>query len=291
MNQILVDRIGVEIEGGWDEKPLNFHGDGSVSGSKARYYGEIISKPLKNPELIKTWVKDNYPEHTNRTCGFHIHLSFKNQEDYEKLMTKKFYITFLESAREWGVQNEINEGSAFWNRLDGENNWCKSLINQKGLFLKTTIKQQFTAYGKSGPRYYHLNFCKNAHGTVECRLFPAFQKEELAERAVDFFYNLCNNYVAKVKTKSRKQSTKASKVNPENDTRFRDLQLIRSNGLRDGFGWSHSASCSCDFNYELQPTEVCEDCNNISVRVFPSGQNNTAGFEPFSERRESQTRF
>lgn len=288
-----VDRIGVEIEGGWKSRPARFHSDCSVHGSRVDWYGEVVSTPLQTPTEVKRFIKRHYPITTNKSCGFHIHISFKKDSDYKKLMTKHFYKIFIENAREWGKENKINEGTQFWNRLEGKNNWCKSLIGaKKGQFKISIVKQQRTARGKTGPRYYHLNFCKNAHNTVECRLFPAFKKYELAQKAVDFFYNLCNNYVQKttiieVKKKKKKKKTTKTEIKIYSDSgelkgkiflkkttsteRFREIKLglIRNGELTDGLGWIHESICSCEFD-NSKPISVCEPCYFHGVRVTDS---------------------
>ena len=49
--------------------------------------------------------------------------------------------------------------------------------------------------------------------TLECRIFPMFKKKDeddrpvLALKAVEFFYNLCNNYLEKQKPEPKRSST------------------------------------------------------------------------------------
>lgn len=272
MNRI--NKMGVEIEGGWKTRPPRYHQDGSVHGSNVQFYGEIVSRPMLSRVDVKRFVKNHYPDRTNISCGFHIHVSFKKQSDYDKLMTKKFYNVFLENAREWGKENKIKKGSYFWKRLDGKNNWCKSLIGKdSGLFLLSTIEKQFSAHGKCGPRYFHLNFCKDAHNTVECRLFPTFQKHELAEKAIDFFWNLCNNYV--IKTKAVKKLVTIKKV------KGRSISTIRSARIRDGYGWCHAKDCKCLFNRRrLRPVKICDTCKRYGVKMAKTDYNQ---FRPFAK--------
>ena len=58
-----IDRIGVELEGGWEKTPPDVDAighDGSVR-VQARYVGEIASPPMDPEEGLK-WVKPNEEE-------------------------------------------------------------------------------------------------------------------------------------------------------------------------------------------------------------------------------------
>jgi len=261
LKAIHINKIGVEIEGGWNERPMfegrrtTVHGDGSVH-SESRLVGEVNSKPFVSRTGIKKWIKQNYPEDINKSMGMHIHISVRTDDDYRKLMTKKFYRTFLKNVKEWGNEMKINEGSAFWVRLEGKNNWCKPLWTKTGLFRKSTIRSQYLATDKGGPRYYIFNFCKRYHGTVECRLFPTFQKEALAESAIDFFYNFCENYLEKVKNDKVPSLKKIAK---------HTVRMIREQEIRDRYGWLHQEGCSCEFE-NLIAISICGKCRNYGVR-------------------------
>jgi hypothetical protein len=187
----------------------------------------------------------------------------------------------MESARQWGIENEINEGSAFWRRLSGQVCWCKSLINKDGKFLISVVRRQANVHHKwDSPRDYHINYCENVYGTIECRLFPAFQKEYLAEKAVDFFYNLCNNYLigeAKNKT-TTKQIAKQSDSDGMTTTHETDteklLQMIKTGNITDGLGWVHRPNCDCSFEINpksyfvgvTQYENICRDCRYYGVK-------------------------
>ena len=118
--------IGVEMEGAYKklnyETSLGFKHDGSVKVRQAfhkckkkckcicelckikkkcctrvkyNFIGEVVSQPLKLKELIK-FMNNNYPDKTNRTTGLHCHFSFKNVQDYGRLLERKFYYYLLD---------------------------------------------------------------------------------------------------------------------------------------------------------------------------------------------------
>lgn len=194
-----VNLVGIELEGGWDNRPHNFHGDPSVSCS-GEIVGETISDPMKLSEAL-AWTTKNYPNYSNRSCGIHVHLSFSNRLAYMQMLDKKFYDqVFLPQAEIWGKNNKVREGSAFWDRLSGNNRFClKGFEGEKQAKLTS----------KNTLRYRHLNYCWNIHNTLECRLFPCFQAKDkkgvpkLAHNAIRFFYHLANNYLKAQKPEPR----------------------------------------------------------------------------------------
>jgi hypothetical protein len=265
-----INKIGVELEGGWNyEPPHSFQEDGSVE-TETDYEGETVSPPCRTKSELKDWIRKNYPDEINRTCGMHIHVSFRSEADYNRLMTKKFYTAFLENAKEWGLENKINEGSAFWHRLEGKNSFCKLLTTKDGRFKISTVKRQANAHDKGGPRYFQLNFCKNVHNTLECRLFPTFQKKKIAESAVDFFYNLVENYLSQFKFEDKpKHKPKPRRLDSK-------LRKIIDCKIRDGNGWLHRRRCQCSFTNDYTPIAICNCCYEFGVELTRSKD-----FKPF----------
>lgn len=200
-----IDKIGVEIEGGW----LNGHkaiesvyGDGSVN--IADYYskdeddsceddicGEVCSDPLPSLRNLGKWVREFYPDTTNETCGLHIHLSTKRHLDYALLMHKKFFDLFVNGMSEWGKKNLGNrseEDKAFWKRLSGVNTYCRKEWKP--------IKQLQGDW----ERYTMLNYAAfRDHRTIECRLLPAFKDVEKSLRGIGFFVKLTDSYLKTMK--------------------------------------------------------------------------------------------
>lgn len=213
-----IKEVGVEIEGGWndDNYPTESHMDNSVQNCDGALVGETASPPLKIEE-VEAWMSSNYPDHISKTCGLHIHLSFTNQLAYMQLMDSKFYNkVFLPNLHQWG--KELNIKGTFWSRLEGKNTYCRKGFNPE-------IQVVQTSSHSNDIRYYHLNYCyaliKNGHPirTIETRLFPVFKKRDnenrpiLALKAVEFIYNLFNNYLAIQKP----EVTKAQNVNVDFD--------------------------------------------------------------------------
>lgn len=218
-----IDKVGVELEGGWwqgyqrlepswGKNPpnsptkawlLDWHGDGSVNVATTHinsekdtthphygtglYQGEGVCNPPQDPNNIHRWMKYNYPLWVNESCGMHVHMSFKNIIDYERIMEEEFVKHFEESMEAWGKDNKINY-DPFWNRLRGLNRYCQrngassaqAMINHK-LLKKEGRDESYT-------KYYHLNFgAWKKYKTVECRLLPMFPT---AQQGADAVYDL-----------------------------------------------------------------------------------------------------
>lgn len=184
-----INKVGVELEGGWNQIPDGCHlqHDGSVSVADIAHVGEIVSQPM-NLEEILSWMNLCYPQKTNATCGLHVHVSVKNTLHYSRLMDREFHQYFFKKMKEWGERIRVNKASAFWKRLAGNNSFAR----------RTNIDPdaQASVRGKDGVRYRLLNFCWRLHGTMEMRLLPAFQKKELAMSAVKEEVILVEKYLS-----------------------------------------------------------------------------------------------
>jgi len=54
-----IERVGLELEGGWDTRPPSgIKNDGSVDVCAA-YMGEVVSPPLK-PRKMPGWLRQNF---------------------------------------------------------------------------------------------------------------------------------------------------------------------------------------------------------------------------------------
>lgn len=212
-----LNAIGVEMEGGWyramykdqiyPSLPRGFRygqmkTDSSVSGmseadrtTKARVphqalmhpSGEYITPPLSLGRLL-TQFDVMYPDLVNRTCGMHVHVSFRSTAHLRKLADEEFYKLFrarwkewAESGREKGLLSEYDYTSLM-NRLgDGtgprnsRNGYCKDDFSEFAAGLR----------GNQTDRYVALNVnCYRKLGTVECRLLPGFRDHKAAISAV-----------------------------------------------------------------------------------------------------------
>lgn len=178
-----IDKIGVELEGGWidqfpEEDPTEIYADHSVHLGGFAHIGEVASKPLSLEEVLD-WTSSHYPDGSDGTCGMHVHISTKRDEDYAKLVaTPHFFMKFLL----WGKaftdalsKEKAGDQKLFLDRLSGKNRFCA---------LKFIPMRQVNLKVKGGgnnidsnPRYAMLNFAKGIHGTMENRTFPIFSKE------------------------------------------------------------------------------------------------------------------
>lgn len=186
MDFTAIDKVGIELEGGWNRRPANatFHHDGSVTGlhGQATTIGEMVSAPMASWETVTEWMIDSYPVAHNASCGMHVHVSFKLRRDYARLMTPEFFEYFGNRMKAWGERVKLPASHLFWTRLNGFNGFCKKQFN---------ADVQAAQRGKSGCRYTQLNYAFLFHGTIECRLFPVFKKANIAISAIQ---ELCAIY-------------------------------------------------------------------------------------------------
>jgi hypothetical protein len=195
---MFIDKIGIEFEGGWDKRCIkpgdpakssrenreaglhnygcnclaekNVH-DGSVSCSGS-WNGEVPIGP-NDPKEIDDMFQ-YYPEYGNRSCGLHVHVSFKRQYYYRRLMDPAFYEHFKTELKAWGERHGV-KNSNFYSRLRGDCHYCKD---------EWLMEQQVATTDKAGCRYAILNFCYNLHKTLEVRVLPYFKSPETAKQAV-----------------------------------------------------------------------------------------------------------
>lgn len=210
-----IEKIGVEIEGGWCNPlpPSNIYYDGSVKDlAEIEKAGEISSTPLSLIE-IQEFISRNYPDKVNYSCGLHIHLSFKNNFYYSLLITRDFYDFFLFKIEEWGKEEKINDNSIFWERWKGECCYCKR---------KFSPEQQINLTSKGSIRYTHLNYCYALHGTIEVRIFPSFEKSRLAISAVKRTIEIFESWLSKM---PKKKTVVIFSVKQEETTKIKEVVL------------------------------------------------------------------
>lgn len=185
-----IDMAGVELEGGWtDTPPSDLIGDGSISlrqgnaganGQPINYVGEIPSPPFKSPDKLFAWMKLNYPQHTNSSCGMHVHTSFKSQNSYVRIMDRAFFDYIRTGLSAWGTDRPGTD-PRFFERLSGSNTYCKNEYNPMG---------QVRYKDKSPHRYSILNYCHGRYKTVELRALPLFGTYEEAVAAITAYFEL-----------------------------------------------------------------------------------------------------
>lgn len=191
-----IDKVGFEIEGGWDGKKgvspfsdISLIADHSINGQTragapaiaAVHVGEAVSKPFpydpKEPWiewLSSHWPNAVPPHRTNRTCGFHIHLSTKSMKDYSLLASKSFLMELKETMEAEGKAIKLPKKHVFWERILGFNTFCP---------LDFDPAEQMKVSRKGGRnRYGWLNFSWTLHKTMEFRALPTFRDAAVALR-------------------------------------------------------------------------------------------------------------
>ena len=201
-----IKALGVELEGGWRTRPptATIHRDGSVT-VEAPFVGEVSSEPLPDLSSAEEWVRTNYPQLVNNSCGLHVHVS-TNELNYSRLMEPEFCQFFEARMAEFLSQGLANNRPGFdllRQRFQGLNRFCqKKFIPEQQLFLTDP-------YGNTAthPRYAQLNFCYIRHGTLECRLFPCFPSVDDGVAAVKAFYDTVFDYLGQFKSIKDEPST------------------------------------------------------------------------------------
>lgn len=200
MGKRKVDKVGVELEGGWDKTFADtmIQHDGSVhlpltssvTLKASKHYGEIPSEPFEDLSALRTWMIKHYPTAVNSHCGFHVHFSLKKNLYYSQLMDRAFFKFFRAQAHKWGLRMSIPTGNAFWTRLAGQNKFCTTT------FIPHQQSQIIVKEQNDVRRYTMLNYCYGMHGTVECRLAPAFDSAELAFSWVEFIVDTAEEWLS-----------------------------------------------------------------------------------------------
>lgn len=194
----LMDRIakmGVELEGGFTPDTYKmakggniWHHDGSVSTTRD-CSGEIVSPAMDNLDALADFITKWYPVEVNKTCGFHIHLSFKSNLDYSRLMSKRFHRYFLKQWELWGKRCNI-QNKQFWERLREESPEAKRYCKRS---FVDPFQQAHDEWHDS--RYHQLNFCWKKHGTMENRMLPMFKEAELGIKALKFYVEFVEKWL------------------------------------------------------------------------------------------------
>ena len=179
-------RVGIELEGGWAERPpTRLHHDGSVT-VRARHVGEVSSSPLTEGRW-KAWMEANHPSSVNASCGLHVHVSVTSRLAYMALMEPEFRKHLISELRRWGQATGIDDQSGLYYRLDGRNHFCSAADRAEA---------QASASVKIDQRYSQVNCCARLHGTVEIRVLPMFATHEVGVAAVARVIEIVESYLA-----------------------------------------------------------------------------------------------
>lgn len=204
MRFLHLSKVGVEIEGAWIRRPkitkvCNVVGDGSVhiNGPGWGWVGEISSAPLASLSGLLAFMRKRWPNKTNHTCGLHVHISTKQPNAYALLARPDFVARFNKWAGDWSDAHPDEE--LFSVRQIGGNSFCKKMPDPNSVLgrrdLDALIRAQARYHGKTDARYRQLNFCYAFHGTLEARIFPAFESPEVAVDAVKSYLFMVEHYL------------------------------------------------------------------------------------------------
>jgi len=194
--------FGFELEGGWETPRYAkmqteriqreggridtlIKGDGSVQVDETQA-GEIASPVFHRLEKAWKFIKDYYPDETNRTCGFHIHISL-DERYYVMLMEKDFYDKFIIWAEKIGRKFSKRLPATFMERVHGANTFCLN---------KFIPNEQVKG---NADRYTQLNYCYNDHKTLENRMFPGCKNAQTAFFLLTQYLCFVENYLKNTK--------------------------------------------------------------------------------------------
>jgi|TARA_Y100000310_G_scaffold345029_1_gene461280 hypothetical protein len=151
---------------------------------------EDLNKIFEDFNKIKKYIKD-----TNKSCGIHIHISFKDMADYYSLLNWNFADNFLKKY-EKTFKSEIEKSRLI-------NSFCKKYEDEND-FNKTT-KQMLKCLNK-GYRYKAINYNSfNVLKTIEFRLFPSTKSEEKFKDYITFLYDNIIKFLKKDKPKEKEK--------------------------------------------------------------------------------------
>lgn len=197
-------RIGIEVEGWWDGLPqldARIIPDGSVVPSdpttgvpivwSSHLKGEMNS-PILEVSKFPDWMRIFSPQHSNKTCGLHVHISFKNALCYQRCMVERYPATIVEYLKRWATKEQLPETHPFWPRLAGQNQFCKHEF-----YADDQAQNQRKDYdhSRNGHRYTAISYRYSYLSTIECRLFPMFGDVEVAIHAVHQFLDITNAFL------------------------------------------------------------------------------------------------
>lgn len=133
-----------------------------------------------------------YPDAVSYSCGMHVHASFLDPSDVTMLAGDPFLDTFYRGMRAWGERAEIARGTAFWKRLENENRYCRP-HRAADLWGDDVARANDTR-----DRYAAVNFqaYHEQRKTVEFRLLPMFQMEQVARSAIAAIVDIVESYLA-----------------------------------------------------------------------------------------------
>lgn len=183
-----INKVGVELEGGWDEEPdgEEVKEDGSVRILDVSYVGEVVSAPLNNMDYLSRWARTVYPAYTDRSCGLHVHVSLNDQNDMALLAETAFWNYYLRYMESWcGRINSQRDHLRLHIRLVGDERYCARNFSPADQ-LDTDNEERYT----------QLNFCAwEKFGTLEFRVLPMFHSISRAIRGIFTIIRCVESYL------------------------------------------------------------------------------------------------
>lgn len=213
-----IDKIGIEVEGGWRTQlapPDRMTHDGSVfdrgrAGRRQKvlptgmpeegFAGEAVSPPLE-PSGFSRWLRRCHPGWVDDTCALHAHLSFKNVKYYEILASSVDYNdTLLHYLKTWALAEEAAVPGTFpephhlWSRLEGRNRFAMAKFwpERQIANLHKPANRDAVRDDEVGHRYTVVNYCYGVHKTAEIRVLPMMKDAELSIRAIRRVIDITN---------------------------------------------------------------------------------------------------
>ena len=189
--------VGVELEGGWITLPPGIERaehDGSVfrDDSKTQrlypHHGEIPIGPMQPSGLAKS-MKKYYPAFVDKTCGMHIHMSFKNHLQYSWLTEEVYQETLLDYLTRWATKEGFPKDHHIWSRLAGKSIFCQKVFAPAAQLNWKRPKDH--DQHRVGHRYTVVHFC-GRQNTIEVRVLPMMDTVEQALRAVHLVIDVTN---------------------------------------------------------------------------------------------------
>jgi hypothetical protein len=249
-------KIGVELEGGWSTSvtPLlekvvgsKWNDDVSVRGINLPYHGELVTRPHSSMDKLFKDMLELWPELHNASCGMHIHTSF-SAEDTGMLTEDTFWLYFQKRWLEWG--EKVKAPKIFWDRFYG------TIPDQSRRYKREWKPLVQLAVNDHNQRYTQLNFVSwHKFGTVECRLLPMFDSQEMAMSSVVELMDIYDTFLNTQAFQALKQTRKVEQVG--------DMVVEMNTKLLPEYGaWEEKVTGTCrpllvdpDIEYEYDDVD------------------------------------
>ena len=208
-----INLVGLEVEGGWDgehcKRPFlaKIIADHSIDGRTlasdrpltCTHVGEVVSLPLfPDDVVIRNWITTHWPQHTNITCGYHIHTSYASMKDYTALTTKHFLTNLVEVIVEKGKALNLPTNHDLFKRMYGNNPFTMYNFD-----ASNQLRMKAKSVGDR-LRYGMINCSWGIHGTIEFRGYPTFETPELALEFTTLYLNFIEDYLEEFSDKFAK---------------------------------------------------------------------------------------